>query len=145
MTYTSLDITQGFEGYSSVPYRCPAGVWTIGWGATAGLDGKPVTAETAPVSQDEAQALLLRELNQCVKAVGRLINVPLSQGQFDALVDFVFNLGAGALQRSTLRAVVNREDHAAAPDEFLKWCKAGGRVLLGLLKRRQVEVALYVS
>jgi GH24 family phage-related lysozyme (muramidase) len=143
--YGSLGLTQAFESYSSSPYLCPAGVWTIGWGATRGLDGRAVTAQTPPVSRDEALVLLLREITSCERAVNRLISVPLTQGRFDALVDFTFNLGAGALQRSTLRQVVNREDHAAAPDEFLKWYKAGGRILPGLLRRRRAEVVLYVS
>ena len=75
----------------------------------------------------------------------RLITAPLSNGQFDALVSFTFNLGAGALQRSTLRRKVNREEHADVPAELMKWVWAGGRKLKGLVKRRQAEASLYQS
>ena len=77
------------------------------------------------------------------RAVLRLISVPLTQGQFDALVSFTFNLGAGALQRSTLRRTVNREEHADVPAELMKWVWAGGRKLKGLVKRRKAEGLLY--
>jgi lysozyme len=77
------------------------------------------------------------------RAVLRLITVPLTDGQFDALVSFTFNLGAGALQRSTLRRKINRGDHANVPAEFRKWVWAGGRKLEGLVRRREAEAALY--
>ena len=79
------------------------------------------------------------------RAVLRLISVPLTQGQFDALVSFTFNLGAGALQRSTLRRKVNREEHADVPAEFSKWVWAGGRKMNGLIKRRKAEAELYLG
>ncbi len=76
-------------------------------------------------------------------AVSRLICVPLSNGQLDALISFTFNLGAGALQRSTLRARVNRGEHDAVPSELMKWVWAGGRKLAGLVRRRAAEAMLY--
>jgi lysozyme len=75
----------------------------------------------------------------------RLIAVPLTAGQFDALVSFTFNLGGGALQRSTLRRKVNREEHAAVPAELMEWVWAGGRKLKGLVRRREAEAALYLA
>ena len=77
------------------------------------------------------------------RAVLRLITVPLTDAQFDALVSFTFNLGAGALQRSSLRRKVNREEHADVPAEFMKWVWAGGRKLKGLVSRRAAEAAMY--
>jgi len=77
------------------------------------------------------------------RAVLRLISVPLANGQFDALVSFTFNLGAGALQRSTLRHKVNREEHTDVPAEFIKWIWAGGKKLNGLVKRRKAEAEMY--
>ena len=77
------------------------------------------------------------------RAVLRLIKVPLTDGQFDALVSFTFNLGSGALQRSTLRRKVNREEHEEVPAEFLRWVWAGGRKLRGLVRRRAAESVLY--
>ena len=75
----------------------------------------------------------------------RLIRVPLADGRFDALGSFTFNLGAGALQRSTLRRRVNREEHDAVPPEFRRWVWAGGRKLKGLIRRREVEAEFYMS
>ena len=97
------------------------------------------------VDEDEALDLLRQDVIVAERAVLRLISVPLTQGQFDALVSFTFNLGAGALQRSTLRRKVNREEHADVPVELMKWVWAGGRKLKGLLKRRRSEAHLYAT
>jgi lysozyme len=145
VTEAGLALIQRFEGFSATPYLCPAGWWTIGWGAVRELDGQPVTANTPPVSQNVAQDLLRRDTATAERTVLRLISVPLLDGQFDALVSFTFNLGAGALQRSTLRHKVNREDHDEVPPEFLKWVWAGGRKLAGLARRREAEAVLYVG
>ena len=75
----------------------------------------------------------------------RLINVPLTDGQFDALASFTYNLGGGALQRSTLRRKINREEHADVPEQFMRWVWAGGRKLKGLVRRREAESDLYIS
>ena len=77
------------------------------------------------------------------RAVLRLINVPLTDGQFDALVSFTYNLGGGALQRSTLRRKINREEHTEVPEQFMRWVWAGGRKLRGLVRRREAEAGLY--
>jgi len=94
---------------------------------------------------DDAQAieLLEKDVASAERAVLRFITVPLTDGQFDALVSFTFNLGAGALQRSTLRRKVNREEHDDVPAEFMKWVWAGGSKLKGLVKRRKAEVKIY--
>ena len=80
-----------------------------------------------------------------MRAVLRLIRVPLEDGRFGALCSFTFNLGAGALQRSTLRRRVNREEHEAVPRELRRWVWAGGRKLKGLIRRREAEAALYAG
>jgi lysozyme len=95
------------------------------------------------ITPEQAEALLRQDVQTAEQAVLRLITVPLTDGQFDALVSFTFNLGAGALQRSTLRRKVNRGDHAAVPAEFRKWVWAGGRKLQGLVRRRKAETKLY--
>jgi lysozyme len=95
------------------------------------------------VDEDEALDLLRQDVAVAERAVLRLISVPLTQGQFDALVSFTFNLGAGALQRSTLRRKVNREEHTDVPAELMKWVWAGGRKLKGLVKRRKAESLAY--
>jgi lysozyme len=145
ITEQGLALIKRFEGFSPTPYLCPAGWWTIGWGAIHGLDGQPVTAATLPVTEEEAETLLRRDVAVAERAVLRLIKVPLTDGRFDALTSFAFNLGGGALQRSTLRRKVNREEHAEVPDEFRKWVWGGGRKLPGLIRRREAEAEMYVG
>jgi lysozyme len=145
MTDQGLALIKRFEGFSATPYLCPAGWWTIGWGAIHGPDGQPVNTATPPVTEEEAETLLRRDVTVAERAALRLITVPLSDGRFDALTSFAFNLGGGALQRSTLRRKVNREEHADVPDEFRKWVWGGGHRLPGLIRRRQVEAGLYAT
>ncbi len=87
--------------------------------------------------------MLRRDVQVAERAVLRLIDVPLTDGQYDALVSFTFNLGAGALQRSTLRRKVNREEHADVPAQLMRWVVAGGKRLRGLARRREAEASLY--
>jgi lysozyme len=89
--------------------------------------------------------LLIKDVLSAEKSVLRLIQAPLTDGQFDALVSFTFNLGGGALQRSTLRRKVNRQEHEDVPAEFMKWVWAGGKKLRGLVRRREAETRLYLS
>ncbi len=145
MTQDGLVLIKRFEGFSATPYLCPAGWWTFGWGAVRDGKGEPVTLATPLVVEDEAEALLRRDIGFAERAVLRLISVPLADGQFDALASFTFNLGAGALQRSTLRRKVNRQEHADVPGEFLKWVWGGGRRLPGLVQRREAEAWLYTA
>ena len=143
VTGEGLALIERFEGFSATPYLCPAGWWTIGYGAVRGLDGQPVTAGTPPVGEAEAGTLLRRDVVVAERAVLRLIAVPLGDRRFDALVSFTFNLGAGALQRSALRRKVNREAHADVPAEFRRWVWGGGRKLPGLVRRREAEAVMY--
>jgi lysozyme len=145
MTDQGLAMIKRFEGFSATPYLCPAGWWTIGFGAIHTLDAQPVTATTPPVTEEEAETLLRRDVAVAERAVLRLITVPLSDGRLDALASFAFNLGGGALQRSTLRRKVNRDEHADVPDEFRKWVWGGGRKLPGLIRRRYAEAVLYMA
>lgn len=133
-----LDLIQAFEGFSPTPYRCPAGVPTIGYGHVIGADESFDT-----LSEEQALDLLRQDVQEAESAVCRLIHVPLASHQFDALVSFTFNVGAGALQRSTLRRQVNREEHDTVPSEFLRWVHAGPHILPGLVRRRQAEAQLY--
>ncbi len=100
---------------------------------------------TGGIGEDEAEDLLRRDAGIAERALLRLIAVPLIDGQFDALASFIFNLGGGARQRSTLRRKVNREEHSAVPAEFMKWVWAGGRKLNGLVRRREAEAGLYLA
>ena len=143
ITQAGLDLIKRFEGFSPTVYICPAGYPTIGYGHVV----KPHEQEAfaSGITPEQAESLLRQDVQTAERTVLRLITVPLTDGQFDALVSFTFNLGAGALQRSALRRKVNRGDHAAVPAEFGKWVWAGGRKLEGLVRRREAEVNRYLS
>jgi lysozyme len=100
---------------------------------------------TNSITKLQAEELLRFDLLKFEQAIKTLIQAPLSQNQFDALVSFTYNLGVGALQRSTLRQKINRAEHKLAASEFLKWVYAGGKKLKGLELRRSVEAALYLT
>lgn len=135
-----LDLIKKFEGFYPNTYICPAGYPTIGYGHLI----KKGETFNFPISKEEAEELLKQDAQVAEKAVLRLITVPLTQGQFDALVSFTFNLGAGALQCSTLRQKVNRGQHHEVPVEFMRWVLAGGKKLNGLIKRRECEIIIYI-
>ena len=142
ITQEGLDLICRFEGFSPVIYICPAGYPTIGYGHLITEANKEQFLDG--IDELEALDLLKIDVQKAEKAVLRLINVPLTDGQFDALVSFTFNLGGGALQRSTLRRKVNRQEHSAVPAEFMKWVWAGGRKQKGLVRRRKAESKNYV-
>jgi GH24 family phage-related lysozyme (muramidase) len=143
VTQSGIDLIKHFEGFSAAIYICLAGYPTIGYGHAVNPDERQQFA--SGITAKQAESLLRRDLQTAEHAVLRLITVPLTDGQFDALVSFTFNLGAGALQRSTLRRKVNRGDHTNVPPEFRKWVWAGGRKLEGLVRRREAEAALYAK
>ena len=145
MTDEGLDLIKLYEGYSSSPYLCPAQHWTIGYGAIWGMDDKRVTEDHPYINEDQADYLLRRDVKKSEMAVLRHIRVPLEDGQFNALCSFVFNLGSGALQSSTLRRKINRGDYIGAADEFPRWVYAGGRRLKGLVRRREHERSMFMG
>lgn len=140
-----LTMIKHHEGVRFKPYKCPAGLWTMGVGHLIG-DGKSLPADwNRTFTAAEVDSILATDLQRFERGVRRLCPVSLSQGQFDALVSFSFNVGLGALQRSTLRMRTNRGDKTGAAKEFMKWTKAAGKVLPGLVKRRKDEATLYMS
>jgi GH24 family phage-related lysozyme (muramidase) len=143
ITDIGLALIKRFESFSPTIYVCPAGYETVGYGHVV-LDGES-DRFAGGINEDEAEDLLRRDACLAERTVLRLIAVPLTDGQFDALTSFVFNVGAGGLQRSTLRRKVNREEHTLVPTEFLKWVWGGGRKLKGLVRRREAEAALYTD
>lgn len=143
ITEMGLDLIRYFEGFSPTVYICPAGYATIGYGHL--LRGKEQQQFEQSITEEQAGRLLRQDVRASEHAVLRLIHVPLTDGQFDAMVSFTFNLGSGALQASTLRRVVNRQEHDQAPSQLLRWVWAGGRKLKGLQRRREAEVSRYVS
>lgn len=135
-----IQLIKKFEGFSHTPYICPAGYWTIGYGHRI-----PDSSTSNGISESDAEMLLRKDLNTAELAVRRLIKVELTENQFSALVSFVFNLGSGRLQSSTLRMKLNRGDYEGAANEFLRWTKGGGRTLKGLVVRRQAERELFLT
>ncbi len=142
ITKEGLRLIKEFEGFEPEIYLDAAGLPTIGYGHLI-REGEHKMFENG-ISESAAGALLAKDVWSAERSVLRLIKVPLTDGQFDALVSFTFNLGGGALQRSTLRRKVNREEHAEVPYEFMRWIWAGGRKLRGLRRRRSAEAELYL-
>ena len=141
ITQDGLNLIKHFEGFEPEIYLDAAGLPTIGYGHLI-RKGEHKMFENG-ISESAAEALLSKDIWTAENSVLRLVNVPLTDNQFNALVSFTFNLGSGALQRSTLRRKVNREEHEEVPAEFLRWVWAGGRKLKGLIRRREAEAALY--
>lgn len=134
---SGIAIIKHFEGCKLKSYKCPAGVWTIGYGST----GSHVK-EGMVITQQEADNLLFDDVEKFERQVDGL-KISLKQHQFDALVSFAFNLGFGSLLNSTLLKKIKAGDFDAAANEFRKWNKAGGKVLQGLVKRRDAEARLF--
>ena len=144
------------EGVRIRPYRCPALLWTVGVGHVIDPSHAAVKYEdrkNLPIpdgwdrqlSMGEVDAILAQDLARFERGVARYCPAAVNhQGQFDALVSFAFNVGLGNLQRSSLRMKHNRGDFDEAADEFMKWSKAGGKVLKGLVNRRLDEQRLYL-
>jgi lysozyme len=138
-----IDLIEISEGFSEVPYLCPAGIVTIGFGSTRDYDGKPITNSHAKITKEEAESLMRATLTTYEDAVTRYVTVPINQNQFDALVDFAYNAGAQNLRTSTLLKKLNMGDYAGASGEFKKWVYGGGRLLRGLAIRRLAEQRLF--
>lgn len=134
-----------YEGFSSKPYKCPAGIPTIGYGSTFYLNGNKVTMKDTPISEEVALSILFSAVEDFSKKVEKLLKVPVNQNQFDALVDFSYNLGIGNFQKSTLLKLINNKDFIGASKQFKKWNKSNGKVLNGLTNRRKEEEELFLS
>ncbi len=135
-----IELVKQFEGFSPRRYICAGGYATIGFGHKLLPNEKYINITYAC-----AEEILLRDLMKFEQAVVRYIYVDLLDHQFDALTSFTFNLGPAALQRSTLRSKINREDFAAVPQEFLKWVYVGNKKINGLFKRRLLESRLFAN
>ena len=146
----AAELCRRFEGFSSKPYICPAGVPTIGYGSTYYPDGRKVTMADLPITREQAESMLLHELNTTyapgvVRQCPILFALAVRQRDWrklNAIVDFCYNLGVGRLQTSTLKRKINAQDWEGAKEQLMLWTKAGGKVLPGLLKRREAEVQL---
>lgn len=146
ITESLIRIVEEEEGWSAVPYLCPAGKWTIGFGSTFWEDGKPVKKEDKPIDKERGRILVKAHFAREVEpALDSLVKVPLTQNQYDALADFIYNVGATNFAKSTLLRKLNAKDYAGAAAEFPKWNKGGGKVLPGLERRRKKEQDLFLK
>lgn len=152
----ALGVIRHHEGVRQRPYRCPARLWTVGVGhvlyAEQGRlkleerDSFPLRPEDDRVfPMEEVNGILAADLQRFERGVEKFCPIPLTQGMFDGLVSFSFNVGLGTLQRSTLRQKLLRGDKAGAAEEFLKYCMGGGKILKGLQNRRIDERALFLG
>ncbi|MFG6076976.1 lysozyme [Erwinia sp. OPT-41] len=134
-----IELIKRFEGLQLTAYRCSAGVLTIGYGHTRGVKpGDTITGR-------QADAYLREDLQVAELVVNTNVRVKMTQGQFDALVSFVFNVGAGNFVRSTLLKKMNAGDYAGAAEQFGRWINADGKPLAGLRRRRDAERELFLS
>ena len=141
-----LALIKYFEGVRAKPYRCPAGYWTVGVGHLISRNTVLPSEWNRTLSTDEIDALLKKDLEKFENGVLRLLRPSIpTQSEFDALVSFSFNLGLGCFQRSTVRSAFKRGDKKRAGEVLLKYCRAGGRKLKGLIRRRFAEHALLMS
>ena len=140
-----INLVKSFEGKSLKIYRCVGGVISVGYGSTRGWDGRPLRMDMEPITDSEAEDLLRRDLKLSERWVSKLIKTEISDNAFSSLVSFTFNVGAGALQRSTLRMKLNRGEIEGAANEFPKWKFANGRAYAGLLRRRYSEQKLFLK
>ena len=153
----AIKMVKHHEGVRTRPYRCPALLWTVGVGHVIDPSHAAVKYEerrSLPIpagwdrtlTMDEVDAILAQDLARFERGVARLCPAAVNhQGQFDALVSFAFNVGLGNLQRSSIRMRYNRGDIEGAADAFLMWTKAAGKVLTGLVKRRNDERAMFLG
>lgn len=141
-----LNLIKHFEGFSSTPYLCPARIPTIGFGNTYYEDGTKVTLKDKPITEQRATELLEFIANKTFSEnINKVVKVPLNQNQFDSLVSFAYNIGNKNFNWSTLLKKLNLSDYEGASQEFGRWNQANGKILNGLVLRRQKEKELFLK
>lgn len=143
LSSNGLDLIKDSEGFRSKAYQDTGGVWTVGYGTTK-INGMAVTKDDV-VDELYAVVLLKQDVASAEESVNKLVTVPLTQNQFDALVDFVYNLGESQFHKSTLLKKLNNKDYIGASNEFPKWVFDNGYVQPGLVSRRRREQQLFLS
>jgi lysozyme len=144
VTEEGLALIRRFEGFRSEAYRCPAGIWTIGYGHTS-MAGAPEVTPGLKLSRAEAGDILRRDVAKFAEGVAARLVRRLTPSQFSALVSFAYNVGLANFARSSVLKAVNAGDFDAVPRRLQMWVKAGGRTLPGLVRRRAAEAALFAS
>ena len=132
-----ISLIQKFEGCELEAYQCSAGVWTIGYGHTKDV------VKGMTITKEQAEQMLVDELHEYENYINEYVTVALSQNQFDALVSWVYNLGPANLKASTMLKVLNSGKYEDVPAQMKRWNKAGGKVLEGLIRRREAEACLF--
>ena len=135
----AVELVKGFEGFSAKAYLCPAGIPTIGYGHTGNI--RP----TDTITKEEAEVLLAKDLEKFEAGVKKAVKVPLNENQLAALVSFTYNVGLGAFNNSTLLKQLNEGRYDLAADQLLRWTKAAGKELAGLVRRRAAERAVFLT
>lgn len=135
-----IKLIKNFEGCRLEAYKCPAGIWTVGYGHTGST-----VHQGLKISQLEADSLLKTDLIIHCNNVSKLVKVPLNQNQFDALVSLEYNIGYGNFSRSTLLKLLNTKNYKDAAEQFAVWRLGGGKILPGLVRRRKAEKDLFLS
>jgi len=143
-----INLIKRFEGCSLTSYICPAGVRTIGFGSVLDLDGNPLDVDYGPVTDAEAEKLLVRGLHEAEYYTARLVDAPLeTHNQFAALVSICYNIGSRSFQRAVFRMHLNRGDYQGCADNFWQWRRGGrpSKILPGLVRRREAERQLFMT
>jgi len=142
-------VVKRIEGFFAAPYddngNLPGGTWTIGYGTIVDAQGHPVTPTTPPVTEVEAETLLRRDMRHSAAAVKQRVKIALTTGEAAALISWTYNLGEGSLSKSTMLVRLNANNKAAVPAEMRKWIMQEGKPLLGLLRRRWAEAAIFTG
>ncbi len=139
----AANLAEGFEGFSSYPYLDPVGIPTIGFGSTRDEHNNPVTMQHPPITRAQGLLLLQRDMSAAFADIAAQVRVPITGNEKAALADFIYNLGDGNFEASTLLRLLNAKNYEGAAQQFDRWDRAGGQVLAGLLRRRQAETALF--
>lgn len=139
----AIDLIKQFEGFRPEAYQDSVGVWTIGYGTTI-INNEPVKQGTT-ITQDQALQLVQQEVNKLWSKIESILKVKINDNQMNALIDFAYNLGFGSLKNSTLMRLVNESKFDEAANQFPRWVYAGGKVLPGLVKRREAEKRLFLT
>lgn len=139
----AIDLIKKYEGFRPQSYQDSVGVWTIGYGTTI-INNQPVK-QGMTITQDKALQLVQQEVNKLWSQIESILKVKINDNQMNALVDFAYNLGFNALKNSTLMRLINESKFDKAANEFPRWVYAGGKVLPGLVKRREAEKQLFIE
>jgi len=145
ITQEAIDLIKHYEGFDSHPYKCPANVWTYGYGATYDINGGRVTSSTPTISEEGASLLLVDMVAKFASRVASMVDVEINDNQHGALTSFAYNLGSGALKSSTLLRHINSGEWDDISFQFSRWVFAGGQRLPGLVVRRKAEAIMWES